>query len=91
MNVLKNFHLIIVLNLIIKIHLFVQNVMKKNIIWLVVMLKIQVYVVNIIHIQVHLKIQDNNVQKLMLKIQIVKCMKDKLMVHIYVKNVNKVI
>ena len=90
-NVYQLFHLVIVQNLILMILLFVLNVMKKNFIWWVALDKQQVFVVDIIVIQVQVKILLLNVL-LMHLIQIVKNMNIMAQqVVIYVKLVMQVI
>ena len=90
-NVYSLFHLVIVQNSILVILLFVLNVMKKNFIWWVALNKQQVFVVDIIVIQVQVKILLLNVL-LMHLIQIVKNMNLILQqVVIYVKLVMQVI
>ena len=90
-NVYQLFHLVIVQNSILVILLFVLNVMKKNFIWWVALDKQQVFVVDIIVIQVQVKILLLNVL-LMHLIQIVKNMNIMVQqVVIYVKLVMQVI
>ena len=90
-NVYQLFHLVIVQNSILVILLFVLNVMKKNFIWWVALNKQQVFVADIIVIQVQVKILLLNVL-LMHLIQIVKNMNIMVQqVVIYVKLVMQVI